>query len=66
MPWFLSSLPSVTKSLSKAAALAFSKFKLCPKTNSASNSLAIDCSKSNKPPAIPSKSPKLKPSLLAS
>ena len=66
-PTFLAiSAVRVAKSPSKAACLAFSKFKSLPVNNSASNSLDIDCSKSSKLPAIASTLFKFKPNFRAS
>lgn len=66
-PTFLAiSAVRVAKSPSKAACLAFSKFRFLPVNNSASSSLDIDCSKSSKLPAIASTLFKFRPNFRAS
>ena len=66
IPCFWISLAIPTKSPSRAICLAFSKLRSLPSKSSASNSLAMDCSKSNKLPAIESILSRLNPIFLAS
>ena len=64
-PCFCNSLPTVSKSLFKAAVLAFSRLSCLPVKSSASNSALILLSKSNNLPCIPSMSFKVAPNSLA-
>jgi len=60
------SVAKVSKSLLRAANLAFSKLKDLPSNNSASNSAVIEVSNYSKPSAIPDTFSKDKPNLWAS